>query len=83
MAATFNIRAVKVLDAVLHYIVHNQSRLLTYESNNSIAGLKHEVLQDYIEYLKASYLVVEIRKNAPMSSLTPVIAHRILILPPF
>lgn len=65
VAATFNIRAVKVLDAMLHYIVQNQSRLLTYESINSVAGLKHEVLQDYIEYLKASYLVVEIRKNAP------------------
>ncbi len=65
VAVTFNIRAVKVLDAVLHYIVQNQSRLLTYESINSVAGLKHEVLRDYIEYLKASYLVVEIRKNAP------------------
>jgi predicted AAA+ superfamily ATPase len=65
VAATFNIRAVKVLDSVLHYIVQNQSRLLTYESINSVAGLKHEVLLDYIEYLKASYLVVEVRKLAP------------------
>ena len=65
VAATFNIRAVKALDAILHYIVQNQSRLLTYESINSVAGLKHEVLRDYIEYLKASYLIVEIRKNAP------------------
>ena len=65
VAATFNIRAVKVLDAVLHYIVKNQARVLTYESINSVAGLKHEVLLDYIEYLKASYLVVEIRKMAP------------------
>ena len=65
VAATFNIRAVKVLDSVLHYIVQNQSRLLTYESINSVAGLKHEVLLDYIEYLKASYLVVETRKLAP------------------
>ncbi len=65
VAATFNIRAVKVLDAILHYIVQNQSRLLTYESINSVAGLKHQVLQDYIEYLKASYLVVEVRKDAP------------------
>ncbi len=68
VAATFNIRAVKVLDSVLHFIVQNQSRLLTYESINAVAGLKHEVLQDYIEYLKASYLIVEIRKNAPKVS---------------
>ena len=65
VAATFNLRAVKVLESVLLFIVQNQSRLLTYESINAVAGLKHEVLRDYIEYLKASYLIVEIRKNAP------------------
>jgi predicted AAA+ superfamily ATPase len=65
IAATFNIRAVKVLDSVLHHILANQSRLLTYESINEVAGLKHEVLLDYIEYLKGSYLVVEVRKLAP------------------
>ena len=64
IAATFNIRAVKVLDAILHHIVQNQSRILTYESINEVAGLKHEVLLDYIEYLKGSYLIVEIRKLA-------------------
>lgn len=64
IAATFNIRAVKVLDAIFHHIVQNQSRILTYESINEVAGLKHEVLLDYIEYLKGSYLVVEIRKLA-------------------
>jgi hypothetical protein len=64
IAATFNIRAVKVLDAIFHHIVSNQSRILTYESINEVAGLKHEVLLDYIEYLKASYLIVEIRKLA-------------------
>jgi hypothetical protein len=65
IAATFNIRAVKVLDSVLHHVVQNQSRLLTYESINEVAGLKHEVLLDYIEYLKGSYLIVEVRKLAP------------------
>jgi len=65
IAATFNIRAVKVLDSILHHIVSNQSRLLTYESINEVAGLKHEVLLDYIEYLKGSYLIVEVRKLAP------------------
>jgi uncharacterized protein len=64
IAATFNIRAVRVLDAIFHHIVQNQSRILTYESINQVAGLKHEVLLDYIEYLKGSYLVVEVRKLA-------------------
>jgi predicted AAA+ superfamily ATPase len=64
IAATFNIRGVKVLDAIFHHIVQNQSRILTYESINEVAGLKHEVLLDYIEYLKGSYLIVEVRKFA-------------------
>jgi hypothetical protein len=65
IATTFKIRNVKILEQILLFIIANQSKILSYEKINEVARLKHEILLNYIEYLKSSYLVVEILKFAP------------------
>lgn len=64
VANLFGIRNTKVLENIFSFIVANQSKVLAYETINEIANLKHEILTKYIEYLKASYLVIEILKFA-------------------
>lgn len=64
IAATFKIRNVKILEQILAFIVANQSRILSYEKINEVANLKHEILTNYIEYLKSTYTIIEILKFA-------------------
>lgn len=63
-ASVYGIRNPKILELVFTFITANQSRILSYEKINEVAGLKHEVLVRYIEYLKSGYLVMEILKFA-------------------
>ena len=62
IATTFKIRNVKILEEIFLYIISNQSKILSYEKINEIAKLKHEILLNYIEYLKFSNLIIEILK---------------------
>ena len=62
IAVTFKIRNVKILEEIYLYIISNQSKILSYEKINEIAKLKHEILLNYIEYLKFSNLIIEILK---------------------
>lgn len=64
ITTTFKIRNTKILEQVLSFIIANQSKILSYEKINEVAGLKHEILTNYIEYLKSSYLIIEILKLA-------------------
>jgi predicted AAA+ superfamily ATPase len=62
----FRIRNPKILESILTFIIANQSKILSYEKINEVARLKHEVLVNYLEYLKSSYLIVEILKFAKL-----------------
>ncbi len=64
IATMFRIRNTKILEQIFVFIVANQSRILSYEKINEAARLKHEILTNYIEYLKSSYLIIEILKLA-------------------
>lgn len=64
IATLFGIKNTKILENIFSFMVANQSRILAYETINEVANLKHEILTNYIEYLKASYLIVEILKFA-------------------
>lgn len=64
IAALFKIRNIRILENIFSFIVANQSRVIAYETINEIANLKHEILVNYIEYLKFSYLIIEILKFA-------------------
>jgi predicted AAA+ superfamily ATPase len=62
----FRIRNPKILESIFLFIIANQNKILSYEKINEIAKLKHEILINYLEYLKSSYLVVEILKFAKL-----------------
>ncbi len=64
ITTTFRIRNAKILEQIFVFIIANQSRILSYEKINEAARLKHEILTNYIEYLKSSYLIIEILKLA-------------------
>lgn len=64
VANLFNIKSPKTLENIFEFIVENQSRILSYEKINEIAGLHRSILLNYIEYLKNSYLIVEVPKFA-------------------
>lgn len=61
-ANLFNIKSPKTLENIFSFIVENESRILSYETINEIAGLHRSILLNYIEYLKNSYLIIEIPK---------------------
>lgn len=58
----FNLKNPKILEQILTFILTNQSRPLSYESINEVAKLDRSTLVNYIEFLKSSYLVIEILK---------------------
>jgi len=58
----FNIKSPRILENIFAFILENQSRILSYETINEIAGLQRSILLNYIEYLKSSYLLVEVQK---------------------
>ncbi len=60
VAVYFGIRNPKVLDLLLTVIAANQSRIISYEKLNEALGLDRATLLSYIEFLKSSYLVLEI-----------------------
>lgn len=60
----FNIRNPKVLEQVFAFIAAHQSRILSYETINDVVKLDRATLINYIDFLKASYLLVEVLKYA-------------------
>lgn len=64
IANIFGIKNLKVLETIMSFIAANQSRLLSYETINDIAGLDRATLVNYLEFLKSSYLIMEILKFA-------------------
>jgi len=56
----FNIRNPRALEILFAFIAQNQSRILSYESMNQVVGLDRTTLLDYLEFLKSSYLIIEI-----------------------
>lgn len=60
----FGIKSPKTLERMLVFMLANQSRVLSFESINEIARVDRGTLVNYIEFLKASYLVIEILKFA-------------------
>ncbi len=64
VANIFSIRSPKTLENIFAFICENQSKILTYEKINEVANLHRTILLNYIEYLKNSYMLIEIPKFA-------------------
>ena len=62
LANLFKVKSPYLLEAILAFIVANQSKILSYEKINEIASLDRETLNNYIEYLKSTYLITAIFK---------------------
>lgn len=60
----FGIRNPRFLELIFAFIAANQSRILAYETINDVAKLDRATLINYLEFLKASYLLIEILKFA-------------------
>lgn len=60
----FGVRNTRVLELVLDFLAANQSRIISYESINEVAGLDRNTLVRYLDYLKSTYLIIEILKYA-------------------
>lgn len=63
-ARLFEIKNPKILESVLAFIAANQSRMLSYEKICDVVKIDRGTLVNYIEYLKSSYLIIEILKHA-------------------
>ena len=64
MVKLFGIKNPRVLELILTFIAANQSKILAYETINDVAKLDRSTLLNYLEFLKSSYLLVEILKFA-------------------
>lgn len=64
ITSLYQIRSPRILENIFAYMVENQSKILSYETINEVAGLQRGILLNYIEYLKSSYLTIEIQKYA-------------------
>jgi predicted AAA+ superfamily ATPase len=64
IASIFEIRNPRILELILAFIAAHQSKILAHETVNEVAGLDRSTLINYIEFLKSSYLIVEILKSA-------------------
>ncbi|MFH0713175.1 MAG: ATP-binding protein [Candidatus Micrarchaeota archaeon] len=60
IAVFFGIRNPKVLDLLLNFIAVNQSKILSYEKMSQTVGIDRLTILNYLEFLKASYLIFEI-----------------------
>jgi predicted AAA+ superfamily ATPase len=60
IAVYFNIRNPKVLDLLFSILAINQSKILSYEKLNEVANLDRATLLSYLEFLKSSYLVLDV-----------------------
>jgi predicted AAA+ superfamily ATPase len=58
----FGIKNPKFLESLFSFMVSNQSKILSYEKINETVRLNRATLLNYIEYLKSSYLIIEIPK---------------------
>ena len=65
VAVQFNIRNPKVIDLLLSLLALQQSKILSYETLNETVQLDRATLLNYLEFLKASYLVLEVPLFAP------------------
>lgn len=66
IANLYNIKNPRFLELILTFIISHQSQILSYETINEVAGLDRATLVNYIEFLKASYLLIEILKFAKL-----------------
>lgn len=64
IAKLFEIKSPRILEVIFSFIAANQSRILAYETINDIAKLNRVTLVNYVEFLKSSYLVIEVLKHA-------------------
>ena len=64
MVSYYGIKNPKILELIFTFIAFNQSRILAYETINEVAKLDRSTLVNYIEFLKTSYLIIEILKFA-------------------
>ncbi len=60
----FGIKSPKIIELIFTFIAANQSRVIAYETINDVVKLDRATLTNYLEYLKNSYLIVEILKFA-------------------
>lgn len=60
----FNIKTPRFLELIFTFIISHQSQILAYETINEVARLDRATLVSYIEFLKNSYLIIEILKYA-------------------
>ena len=60
----YGVKNPRILELIFTFIAANQSKILAYETINEIARLDRSTLVNYLEFLKVSYLVVEILKFA-------------------
>lgn len=60
IATFFNIRNPKLIDMLLSTLAVNQSKIISYEKLNEVVGLDRGTLLSYIEFLKSSYLILEV-----------------------
>ncbi|MCI0503527.1 ATP-binding protein [Candidatus Micrarchaeota archaeon] len=60
IAVYFNIRNPKVIDLLFSILAINQSKPLSYEKMNEVANLDRATLLNYVEFLKSSYLILDV-----------------------
>jgi hypothetical protein len=76
----FGIRNPRALEILFAFIAQNQSRVLSYESMNRVTGLDRMTVQDYIGFLKSTYLLIEIGLFAEKVSTTEKANKKYLLL---
>jgi len=64
IARLFEIKNPKALESVLAFIAANQSRILSYEKISDVVHVDRNTIVNYLEYLKASYIIIEVLKHA-------------------
>ncbi|MEA3558226.1 MAG: ATP-binding protein [Candidatus Thermoplasmatota archaeon] len=76
----FGIRNPRSLEILFAFIAQNQSRVLSYESMNRVTGLNRSTVQNYIEFLKSTYLLIEIGLYSDKVSTTEKANKKYLLL---
>ncbi|MDI6731020.1 MAG: ATP-binding protein [Candidatus Margulisbacteria bacterium] len=64
IAKLYGIKSPRMLELILTFIISHQSQILAYETINEAVGLDRATLVNYIEFLKSSYLLIDILKFA-------------------
>ena len=64
MSNLFNIRNTRLLEELMTFIISNQSRILSHQKMSDVVKLDRNTTVNYVEYLKSSYIIVEILKYA-------------------